>query len=145
MATRTIEDRRDRFATILVAPLMSCSARLPVYVLFIGAFVPDHSLLGGIIGLQALTLLAFYCLGALVAIPVAWLLKRTLLSGDPPPFLLELPFVQDARPAHGAAARVPQQPGLCRPRWQPHLGDDDCDVGAGVLPALGSRGRAPPS
>ena len=71
MATRTIEDQRDRFATILVAPLMSCSARLPVYVLFIGAFVPDHSLLGGIIGLQALTLLAFYCLGAFVAIP--WL------------------------------------------------------------------------
>ncbi len=91
MATRTIEDQRDRFATILVAPLMSCSARLPVYVLFIGAFVPDHSLLGGIIGLQALALLAFYCLGAFVAIPVAWLLKRTLLSGDPPPFLLELP------------------------------------------------------
>ena len=91
MATRTIEDRRDRFATILVAPLMSCSARLPVYVLFIGTFVPDRSLLGGIIGLQALTLFAFYCLGALVAIPVAWLLKRTLLKGDPPPFLLELP------------------------------------------------------
>ena len=91
MAARTIEDRRDRFATILVAPLMSCSARLPVYVLFIGTFVPDRPLLGGIIGLQALTLLAFYCLGALIAIPVAWLLKRTLLKGDPPPFLLELP------------------------------------------------------
>ena len=91
MAARTIEDRRDRFATILVAPLMSCSARLPVYVLFIGAFVPEHSLWGGIIGLQALTLLAFYCLGAFVAIPVAWLLKRTLLNGDAPPFLLELP------------------------------------------------------
>ena len=91
MAARTIEDRRDRFATILVAPLMSCSARLPVYVLFIGTFVPDRPLLGGIIGLQALTLFAFYCLGALVAIPVAWLLKRTLLKGDPPPFLLELP------------------------------------------------------
>lgn len=91
MATRTIEDRRDRFATILVAPLMSCSARLPVYVLFIGTFVPDRSLLGGVIGLQALTLFAFYCLGAFVAIPVAWLLKRTLLKGDPPPFLLELP------------------------------------------------------
>lgn len=90
MAARTIEDRRDRFATILVAPLMSCSARLPVYVLFIGAFVPDRSL-GGIIGLQALTLFAFYALGALVAIPVAWLLKRTLLKGEPPPFLLELP------------------------------------------------------
>ena len=91
MAARTIEDRRDRFATILVAPLMSCSARLPVYVLFIGTFVPDRSLWGGVIGLQALTLFAFYCLGAFVAIPVAWLLKRTLLSGDPPPFLLELP------------------------------------------------------
>lgn len=91
MATRTIEDRRDRFATILVAPLMSCSARLPVYVLFIGTFVPERALGGGIIGLQALTLFAFYCLGALVAIPVAWLLKRTLLRGDPPPLLLELP------------------------------------------------------
>ena len=91
MAARTIEDRRDRFATILVAPLMSCSARLPVYVLFIGTFVPERSLWGGIIGWQALTLFAFYCLGALVAIPVAWLLKRTLLRGDPPPFLLELP------------------------------------------------------
>ncbi len=91
MAARTIEDRRDRFATILVAPLMSCSARLPVYVLFIGTFVPDRSLWGGVIGLQALTLFAFYCLGAFVAIPVAWLLKRTLLKGDPPPFLLELP------------------------------------------------------
>lgn len=98
MATRTIEDRRDRFATILVAPLMSCSARLPVYVLFIGAFVPDSPLLGGVIGLQALTLLAFYCLGALVAIPVAWLLKRTLLKGDPPPFLLELPSYKTPDP-----------------------------------------------
>lgn len=91
MATRTIEDQRDRFATILVAPLMSCSARLPVYVLFIGTFVPERALWGGIIGLQALTLFAFYCLGALVAIPVAWLLKRTLLRGAPPPLLLELP------------------------------------------------------
>ena len=91
MATRTIEDRRDRIATILVAPLMSCSARLPVYVLFIGTFVPDRPVLGGLLGTQALALLAFYALGALVAIPVTWLLKRTLLKGDPPPFLLELP------------------------------------------------------
>ena len=91
MATRTIEDRRDRIATILVAPLMSCSARLPVYVLFISTFVPDKPVLGGLLGTQALALLAFYALGALVAIPVTWLLKRTLLKGDPPPFLLELP------------------------------------------------------
>ena len=91
MAARTIEDRRDRIATILVAPLMSCSARLPVYVLFIGAFVPDRTILGGLLGTQALVLLAFYGLGIFIAIPVAWLLKRTLLKSDPPPFLLELP------------------------------------------------------
>ena len=77
---------------------MSCSARLPVYVLFIGAFVPDRPLLGGVIGLQALTLLAFYCLGALIAIPVAWLLKRTLLKAIPPPFLLELPSYKTPDP-----------------------------------------------
>jgi len=91
MATRTIEDRRDRFTTILVAPLMSCSARLPVYVLFIGAFIPNRPLLGGWLNLQAFTLLAMYSIGVLVAIPVAWLLKSTLLKGEAPPFLLELP------------------------------------------------------
>ena len=98
MAARTIEDRRDRIATILVAPLMSCSARLPVYVLFIGAFVPDRALLGGFFGMQALALLTFYGLGIVIAIPVAWLLKRTLLKGDPPPFLLELPSYKTPDP-----------------------------------------------
>ena len=91
MATRTIEDRRDRFATILVAPLMSCSARLPVYIILIAAFVPDRPLLGTWISLQGFTLLAMYGVGAFVAIPVAWLLRKTLLKGEPPPFLLELP------------------------------------------------------
>jgi len=52
MATRTIPNRRDRFATILVAPLMSCSARLPVYMIMIGAFIPQQTLLGGVFGLQ---------------------------------------------------------------------------------------------
>ena len=91
MAARTIEDRRDRFATILVAPLMSCSARLPVYIILIAAFIPDRPLLGTWISLQGFTLLAMYGAGALVAIPVAWLLRKTLLKGEPPPFLLELP------------------------------------------------------
>ena len=91
MATRTVEDRRDRLTTMMVAPLMSCSARLPVYVLFIGAFIPDRALLGSWVGLQGLTLFAMYCVGAAVAVPVAWLLKGTLLKGDPPPFLLEMP------------------------------------------------------
>jgi ferrous iron transport protein B len=91
MATRTIEDRRDRLATIMVIPLMSCSARLPIYILFIGAFVPDRTWAGGLLNLQGLTLLAFYSLGLTVAIPVAFLLKKTLLKGEAPPFLLELP------------------------------------------------------
>ncbi len=91
MATRTIENRRDRLATILIAPLMSCSARLPVYVILIGAFVPAERYLGGIVGLQGLTLLSMYAVGVVVAIGVAWLLKRTILRGETPPFVLELP------------------------------------------------------
>ena len=91
MATRTIEDRRDRFVTILIAPLMSCSARLPVYILLVGAFVPPTAVLGGIIGAQALAMLAMYLLGVLVAIIVAFVLKRTLFKGKPNPFLMELP------------------------------------------------------
>lgn len=90
MSTRTIEDRRDRLATILIAPLMSCSARLPVYVLLISAFVPPATV-AGIFGLQGLTLFAMYCVGLLVAPPVAWLLKRTYLRGAPVPFVLEMP------------------------------------------------------
>jgi len=91
MATRTIENGRDRLATILIAPLMSCSARLPVYVILIGAFVPATRYLGGIVGLQGLTLLAMYSVGVVVAIGVAWVLKRTILRGETPPFVLELP------------------------------------------------------
>jgi ferrous iron transport protein B len=91
MATRVIENRRDRLATILIAPLMSCSARLPVYVILIGAFVPSQKYLGGLVGLQGLTLLAMYSVGVVTAIAVAWILKRTLLRGETPPFVLELP------------------------------------------------------
>jgi ferrous iron transport protein B len=91
MATRVIENRRDRLATILIAPLMSCSARLPVYVILIGAFVPAHSYLGGMIGLQGLVLMAMYLVGAVVAVGVAWALKKTILRGETPPFVMELP------------------------------------------------------
>ncbi len=91
MAARVIEDRRDRFATILVAPLMSCSARLPVYTLLIAAFIPNHPLLGSWLGLQGVTLVALYLLGILAAVVVARLLKRTLLKGETPPFVMELP------------------------------------------------------
>ena len=89
MATRTIPAPRDRLVTILVAPLMTCSARLPVYALLIGAFVPAVAV--GPFGLQGLVLLALYLLGSLSALAVAAVLKRTLLRGAGPPFYMELP------------------------------------------------------
>ena len=91
MATRVIENRRDRLTTILVAPLMSCSARLPVYTLLIASFIPARSFLGGLVGLRALTMLGLYGIGVVTAAGVAWLLKRTLLRGETPPFVMELP------------------------------------------------------
>lgn len=92
MATRTIEDRRDRFVTMLIAPLMSCSARLPVYVLMIAAFVPAKPVIGGWLNLQAATLLGMYVLGVAVAIPAAIILKKTIFKGGPvQSFLMELP------------------------------------------------------
>lgn len=91
MATRVIENRRDRLTTILVAPLMSCSARLPVYTLLIAAFIPARSYMGGLVGLQALVMTSMYLLGMVVAVGVALVLKRTLLRGPTPPFVLELP------------------------------------------------------
>jgi ferrous iron transport protein B len=91
MAARVIENRRDRLATVLVTPLMTCSARLPVYAVLIGAFVPAHSYLGGWLGLQALTMFGLYLLGVVTAVAMAWLFKKTLLAGPTPPFVLELP------------------------------------------------------
>jgi ferrous iron transport protein B len=93
MSTRSIENHRDRLATILIAPLMSCSARMPVYVLFIAAFIPSLTV-WGVLGLQGLTLFFLYLLGLSVAPPIAWLLKRTVLKGEAVPFLLELPPFQ---------------------------------------------------
>jgi ferrous iron transport protein B len=90
MATRTIPSPRHRLVTILVAPLMTCSARLPVYALLIGAFVPAHSVWGPI-GLRGLVLMGLYLLGALAAFGVAAVLRRTLLGGETLPFYMELP------------------------------------------------------
>jgi ferrous iron transport protein B len=90
MATRTIPSPRQRLVTILVSPLMTCSARLPVYALLIGAFVPATTV-WGFLGLQGLVLLGLYALGALAALAVASLLSRGLGRGDALPFYLELP------------------------------------------------------
>lgn len=91
MATRTIENRRDRMVTILVAPLMSCSARAPVYALMIAAFFPPLAWAGGWITLHGLMMFVMTFFGAAVAIPVAWLFKKTLFQGETPPFVMELP------------------------------------------------------
>jgi len=91
MATRTIENRRDRLLTILVAPFMSCSARLPVYLLLCGAFVPDVAVGLPWLRLPAVVLAALYALGVAVAALVAAVLSRTLFRGPPQPFVMELP------------------------------------------------------
>jgi len=90
MAARTIESSKDRLVTILIAPLMSCSARLPVYTLLIGACIPDRRW-GGIISLAGLTMLCMYLLGMVMALLMAWLFKKTLLKGDTPMLIMELP------------------------------------------------------
>jgi ferrous iron transport protein B len=90
MATRTIESPKDRLVTILVAPLMSCSARLPVYTLLIAACIPNITVLG-FFKLTGLTMLAMYLLGIVVALLMAWLFKKTLLKGETPMLIMELP------------------------------------------------------
>ena len=91
MATRTIDSPKDRLATILVAPLMSCSARLPVYTVLIAAVIPADRTVLGFIKLSALTMLCMYLLGIAAALLMAWLFKRTLLKGEPPMLIMELP------------------------------------------------------
>jgi len=91
MATRTIENKRDRFATILIAPFMTCSARLPVYTLFIAAFLPDRPLLGPLVGTRAAAMIGLYVLGFLAALITARLLKSSILKSEGTPFVLEMP------------------------------------------------------
>jgi ferrous iron transport protein B len=91
MATRTIENKRDRLATILVAPFMTCSARLPIYTLVIAAFIPNRPVLGSLIGMRACVMLSLYVLGFSAALLTAKLLKSSVLKASAAPFVLELP------------------------------------------------------
>lgn len=91
LATRTIENKRDRFATILIAPFMTCSARLPVYTLIIAAFIPNRPLLGAFLGARAAAMLSLYILGFLAAVVTARVLKSSVLKSGRTPFLLEMP------------------------------------------------------
>ena len=90
MAARTIQNPRDRLVTIMIAPLMTCSARLPVYALIIAAFIPQRDV-GGVINLQGLVLFVLYFAGIAAAMAVAWLLKRTMGANRNVPLMLELP------------------------------------------------------
>ncbi len=90
MAARTIENPKDRLATIMIAPFMSCSARLPVYTLMIAAFFAGQKIFG-FLSLGAVLILAMYALGMVVAVIVAFILKRTILKSPTPPFVMELP------------------------------------------------------
>ena len=91
MATRTIENKRDRIATILIAPFMTCSARLPVYTLIIAAFLPEKPLVGPLFGTRAAALLGLYVLGFLAAVVTARVLKSSVLKSERTPFVLEMP------------------------------------------------------
>ena len=91
MATRVIEDKRDRMATIMIAPLMTCSARLPVYTLIIAAFVPNIPILGHFLSLPAATMLGLYVLGFVTAVVIARLLKSSILKSRGTNFILEMP------------------------------------------------------
>ncbi len=93
MATRTIDDPRDRLTTILIAPLMTCSARLPVYAVIIAAFIPDRTV-GGIFGLQGLVLFGLYMGGIVGALGAALLLRSTVMRGASHGFLMEMPKYQ---------------------------------------------------
>jgi ferrous iron transport protein B len=91
MATRTIENKRERFATIMIAPFMTCSARLPIYTLIIAAFIPNQQLLGGVIGLRAMVMLSLYILGFMAAMITAKMMNSSVMKASTAPFVLELP------------------------------------------------------
>jgi ferrous iron transport protein B len=91
LATRTIENKRDRMATILIAPFMTCSARLPVYALLIAAFIPDRPVIGKLVNEQVAVLLGLYVLGFVAAVVTARLLKSSILKSAQAPFLMEMP------------------------------------------------------
>ncbi|MDQ3080332.1 MAG: ferrous iron transporter B [Pseudomonadota bacterium] len=96
MATRTIDDPKDRLTTILVAPLMTCSARLPVYTLIIGAFIPARQVLPGV-GLQGMVLFGLYVTGVVGALLAAIVIRRTVVKGGGGAFMMELPKYQMPR------------------------------------------------
>jgi len=101
MAARVIDSRRDRLATIMVAPLMTCSARIPVYTLIIAAFIPRQTVLGGL-NLQGLVMFGLYATGIVSALLVAFVMRRLLWRGQVEPFIMELPAYKKPDPKNVA-------------------------------------------
>ncbi len=101
MATRVIDNKRDRLTTILVAPLMTCSARIPVYTLIISAFIPRRQVFGGL-SLQGLVFFGLYALGLVSALAVAWVVRKIFWRGLAEPFLMELPAYKAPDPLNVA-------------------------------------------
>ncbi|MDP3658597.1 ferrous iron transporter B [Phenylobacterium sp.] len=99
MATRTIDNKRDRLTTILVAPLMTCSARIPVYTLIISAFIPQRTV-GGMFALQGLVMFGLYAAGILSALAISFLARKVFWRGAVEPFLMELPTYKAPDPAN---------------------------------------------
>jgi ferrous iron transport protein B len=126
MATRTIENKRDRFATILVAPFMTCSARLPIYMLMIAAFIPNKPILGDLFGLRAAVMLSLYVLGFVAALATAWLLKSSILKASSAPFILELPQYRLPTLAFAGIAADGSRPGVSEAGGDGDSGSDDC-------------------
>ncbi len=131
MATRTIENKRDRIATILIAPFMTCSARLPVYTLVIAAFVPEKPLLGPFFGTRAAALLGLYVVGFLAAVVTARLLKSTVLKSARAPFVLEMPPYRLAHAAIHRTAAARSRARISAPRGYRNPGRRHRAVGAG--------------
>jgi ferrous iron transport protein B len=101
MATRVIDNKRDRLTTILIAPLMTCSARIPVYTLIISAFIPQRQI-WGVISLQGLVFFGLYAAGLISALAVAWVLRKVFWRGAAEPFLMELPAYKAPDPLNVA-------------------------------------------
>ena len=139
MSTRVIDDKRDRLTTILVAPLMTCSARIPVYTLIIGAFIPDRDV-WGFIGLQGLVMFGLYASGIVGALGVSFVIKRVFWRGEPgEPFMLELPDYKLPTAQEPGDRPVDARHDLPQARRHHHPVDDGADLVSRLLPAAAGR------
>ena len=119
MSARVIDNKRDRLTTILVAPLTTCSARIPVYTLIISAFIPNR-IVWGFANLQGLVMFGLYAAGIVSALIVAFVIRKVIWRGASEPFLIELPAYKLPDPGECGARRAAARPDLPTPRGHHH-------------------------